>query len=509
MSDLLKTFEDTNPEEAAEWFLRDEAVDCYREKFLDKAICGRDLLSFELEELLQELEVQSFGHRKIIQKSWETLKTLHESSNWSPDQVATFLNYLNPRFKAIAFQSKKIQLTGDKFIALDKADLHKQLHLNDNMARVLHQGIQNLKENAVSPVEDFNDALLKEAFICFDHDSDGFISFRDLCFCMEDWGITWEIDQAKKAFKAMDTKKTKKVDYESFQKSRNSLDSNVQLVWTVIMRRFFNQENVIQNNGGGKLPEKDFSLEEIVEELKDRGENWQKRVNMMKQMPNLLAQLDEISYGAIFADVAKCLIIQLQDRRTTIVPVAADCLCKIFGDPEKLHISLHSLAEIVQSGLFQCIRTKIKIIHDSGVKASIELATELPLDQDDLALRAFVTGTKEKHGQVRKTCFDCIKILLDKVERTPDNFERGYWTLFSESLGLGISDPDSDARKSAFLAMAKLEKKNRREYTNIFLSLSPRKQKSLNRATGKKQKKKRMSVMDQRREMMKLAQSPS
>ena len=26
----------TNPEEAAEWFLRDEAVDCYREKFLDK-----------------------------------------------------------------------------------------------------------------------------------------------------------------------------------------------------------------------------------------------------------------------------------------------------------------------------------------------------------------------------------------------------------------------------------------------------------------------------------------
>merc|ERR1719483_66305 len=174
------------------------------------------------------------------------------------------------------------------------------------------------------------------------------------------------------------------------------------------MRRFFNQENVIQNNGGGKLPEKDFSLEEIGEELKDRGENWQKRVNMMKQMPNLLAQLDEISYGAIFANVAKCLIIQLQDRRTTIVPVASDCLCKIFGDPEKLHISLHSLAEIVQSGLFQCIRTKIKIIHDSGVKASIELATELPLDQDDHALRAFVTGTKEKHGQVRKTCFDCI-----------------------------------------------------------------------------------------------------
>ena len=103
-----------------------------------------------------------------------------------------------------------------------------------------------------------------------------------------------------------------------------------------VERRFFNQENVVQNDGGGERErERNFSLEEIVEELKDRGENWQKRVNMMKQMPSkwirflfvrktfyiwdLLAQLDEISYGAIFADVAKCLIIQLQDRRTTIV----------------------------------------------------------------------------------------------------------------------------------------------------------------------------------------------
>jgi len=318
-----------------------------------------------------------------------------------------------------------------------------------------------------------------------DYDKDGYLNFRDLCFSFEERQIKWDIDDAKKTFKALDTEKTKSISLETFLAAMEKIDT-VPTIFIQSLQHFSNSP--FQSKELNICPKenemKEATLESILSALQKRDPDWQGRVAQLQRLTNLLEKLSDEEFLERWEEVSKCLSEQLQDRRSSLIPHACDALSNILKPRTHLNPNLS-----IYKTLCLCVRMNVKIIREAAIKCASNLSILFGV----ALLPELQHALSEKHGIVRQTSLDLVTDLLKRTDEIND------WEAIELIIIQGIGDADPGARKSCGRALKTMESKFKNHFDTFYEKQSAPQKKRIDRARGVKRKRQGLKFVRKRK----------
>jgi len=319
-------------------------------------------------------------------------------------------------------------------------------------------------------------------FKLLDNDQDGQLTFRDLCFAFEERNIKWDIDDAKKTFKALDPAKRRAISKDEFataMEKNEGIPHVFKKKLDELNQKPLQMKKLNITPKKSDEPEKEANLESIISSLNTRDADWRFRVTQLQRLTEVVGNLSDDEFSEQWEAISFCLSEQLQDRRSTLIPHACEAVPNILQSRTHLNPDLS-----IYKTLCQCIRMKVKVISN----AAIECAGNLLNNFGAALLPELQLALKEKHGIVRQTSLDLVASLLKR------NKEIQNWDDIEEIILSGISDADPGARKSCGKILKLMESKFRAQFDIFYAKQTGAQKKRIDRARGVKRKRQGLKI---------------
>lgn len=290
---------------------------------------------------------------------------------------------------------------------------------------------------------------LRAKFNQIDEDKDGKINFREWCFALNDLGIPWQPDKAKRIWKQMDLKKDKGICFSEFQAACQTMDPDLD----VFFRKLFDRSHLGQTADFETVVEQEevFSEGQIMELVSSKRSDWKKRNKAFGQMATLMNNkgLSSSGFREKFAPYVDPLKAQICERRSTVVKAVCEAVSAIATERRE---NFREFMDELSIALLEASRSSIKTISNAAKKCCHTIYQEIP-EQDDCLLN----GLKRAYSHHSKYCGSkeaALSYLADTLEQDgAANRGSDYWSAVMEFIQMGVDDSNPKVRDSAFKAL--------------------------------------------------------
>jgi len=293
------------------------------------------------------------------------------------------------------------------------------------------------------------------------------LNYRDFCLtAVEVFKLPWSVDKCKKTFKKFDKGNKKFISAEDFEMAFYEACSGVEAFWLHLLR----PEWINANNKEESISDI-ADVEKCYELLKDKGEDWKRRIRALEALPALVPRNDTAKFELFILRFKECLKLQIQDRRSQVSKVACDITAKMVEESAELFFPY---TPFLLEALYEIVAMKaIKVTRVCANECCISIFRSVTDTKDNrLLLHSIVSATGKPHGSVRESAFEHLKIYIENIANGANPTSEDSLDDIEKILYRGIADRLSSVRKNAFLALGMFLEVDQRRSQRLLKSMS-------------------------------------